>query len=323
MGSPVTGATAIRSARNTTRASDWMDEALGQITQIINLGGVTGAFSVGGGTGGTGKTGPTGPTGGSPTGIIGKSGPSALTGQTGNTGSQSGPAGPTGITGPGVGFTFTGAAGFGGPTGGTAAAATGNTGPTGPVGYQNTGVTGYPGRSGPTGPSGAVTGPTGNTGPTGPSTGPTGCTGPGTGTGAGVTGPTGLTGPGVFGALLQASKDIAFKGQTGFPSGQPYGTGVSGGTGGYQYSPNAFSTTGYADMHSQLKNAPTTGPTGGLFVVPLYDPHVNNAVWFNWNSGKNTGLTSLSGFTAMTGASGGNLIPVDVGLLGVFVISAG
>lgn len=315
----VTGATAIRSVRNTTRASDWLDEALKQVVDIFNVGGVTGAWTMGGGTGGTGKTGPTGITGLGPTGIIGKSGPSALTGQTGVTGSSQGPYGPTGLTGGGVGFTFTGAAGFGGATGPTVAAATGNTGPTGPRGYQNTGVTGWPGWTGPTGASATYTGPTGKTGPTGPSTGPTGPTGPGTGT----TGPTGLTGPGVYGALLMSDGAIV-GGQTGFPSGQPYGTGVSAGTGGYQYSPAAFGQTGFSYLSSQ--NRPfegLTGPTGGLFVVPFYDPHVNNAVWFNWNSGKNTGITALTGQTAMTGASGGYLIPVDTGLIGVFVISSG
>jgi hypothetical protein len=122
-----------------------------------------------------------------------------------------------------------------------------------------------------------------------------------------VTGPAGATGPGVYGGILEIG--------TPFPA----FTGYSGPT----------ATSG---LDGQLKpNDAKTGPTGGLFVVPFYDPHVNNAVWFQLQSDILTGptgistqvlgLTGASGTTAMTGGTA--FIPIAQVVWGTFKISSG
>jgi hypothetical protein len=135
-------------------------------------------------------------------------------------------------------------------------------------------------------------GSAGVTGPTGQSTGNTGNTGH-----AGVAGPVGPTGPGVYGAF--ATSLGVFTG-----SGLTIDDGVN---------------------PSQGSN---TGPTGGLFIVPFYDPHVLHAVWFSTvynNQQYNPYDMSPSGTTALTGGTGSTGLYGGGGraLLGTFSISNG
>jgi collagen type VII alpha len=303
----IRGGSGVPSPRNYGGGS-WgtIRDTLKQVVDIVNAGGNTAGFAAGGPTGKTGATGFTGNTGALVTGPSGRTG---ATGFTGATGPSIGPTGNAGLRGPtgatysnapqggGTGFSATGNQG---PTGVTGPSGTNFTGVTGPVGQQprqgDTGATGLPGPSGFSGPTGATlsTGPTGptaigGTGPTGPS--PTGRTGP--------TGPTGLTGPGVFGAFLVQQRIS--------PITNDGGTGANDGNFGLDV------TQGF------------TGPTGGLFIPPTWDPHINGAVWFKTNpaldytdtfyDGAAPGTTGIA--TGSTGAIGGTQ------LIGTLTISSG
>ena len=62
-----------------------------------------------------------------------------------------------------------------------------------------------------------------------------------------------------------------------------------------------------------------TGPTGGLFIPPTWDPHINNAVWFKLVAGLDYTNTFYDGpAPGSTGATGGG-----AQLQGTLTISAG
>jgi hypothetical protein len=112
------------------------------------------------------------------------------------------------------------------------------------------------------------------------------------------TGPTGLTGPGVYGAFLIQ---------------QRLGLDKSSGTGANDGNYAADVSQGF------------TGPTGGLFIPPTWDVHINGAVWFQlvdgldytdtFYDGAAPGTTGIA--TGAPGAIGGTQ------LKGTLTISSG